>query len=565
VEGLDAANAGSNQLTQGLGRASVGSGQLADSTSAVSSSAGRLIDALEEAREQVVETQGTVRSTKSAMRSGDRKLAEVQSPLKTAEDRLTAAWQALRRMTTGTTDPEYAAAQRAMREASEYLSGTDPETGEQPNPSYSGVGSAITRAQRQFDLGLYLAKKMGQSNNEAATSADKLSEASRELDQGIQSLADGALKMSEGVADLTADGEELTPALQRLSEGTEALAAGLGRLGVRAGDLSGGLDAGARGSGSLASALQRIGLSLNSQSDSGSQLDRLREQSPRLFRSGYFYLAGLDGTNPNQRNQASFMIDLDQGGHTARMMVIPRYLATTPEGKETLDRVRGDARELAKATGAEVVVGGLTASQLAIDDILRDRTAIARIALMLVTLLVLIPVLRSLTIPILAAFLNLLTVSASLGMLALMFDGSLLGGPGYVDSAIIPATMMVIFGLAIDYEVFIFARMREEYLRTGSPAAAIENGLTQTAPVVTGAAFIMIAVFLSFSVSTFVTLRNFGVAQATAVFIDAFIVRLIIVPAAMRALGKWSWWMPRWLDRLIPGGGSVSGREKAVH
>jgi len=103
--------------------------------------------------------------------------------------------------------------------------------------------------------------------------------------------------------------------------------------------------------------------------------------------------------------------------------------------------------------------------------------------------------------------------------------------------------------------------MREEYLRTGSSLAAIENGLIQTAPVVTGAAFIMIAVFLAFSLSSFVTLRNLGVALAISIFIDAFIVRLIIVPALMKALGKWAWWMPSWLDRLIPGGGSLPGPE----
>jgi RND superfamily putative drug exporter len=176
--------------------------------------------------------------------------------------------------------------------------------------------------------------------------------------------------------------------------------------------------------------------------------------------------------------------------------------------------------------------------------------------MMLVTLIILIPVLRSVLVPLLASFLNLLTVFASLGVLALLFNDSLLGGPGYVDAANVPATMMVIFALAIDYEVFIFARMREEYVRTGSPTAAVDNGLARTAPVVTGAAMIMITVFLCFSVSEFITLRNFGVGQATAVFIDAFIIRLIVVPAAMKAMGKWSFWMPGWLDRLLPGGAS---------
>lgn len=566
VEGLGAAHTGSDQLTQGLGQASTGSGRLADSTSTVSSNAGRLADALEKAQGQSAEAQGTVRATKSAMHSGDRRLTEAQDPLKAAEDRLAAVWQALQRMTTGATDPEYASAQRATKEASEYLSGTEPESGERPDPSNGGVAADIARAQRQFNLGLYLAKKIGDNNSKASSGVGKLADASRKLDRGIQSLAEGASQLSEGVAELSQDGEQLPPALQRLSKGTEALKTGLGQLGAKAGELAGGLDTGAQGQGTLASALHRISSGLDAQSgDSGSKLDRLREQSPGLFHSGYFYLAGLDGASPGQRKQANLMIDLDEGGHTARMMVIPRYLATTPKGRETLGRVHDDARELARATGAQVIVGGLAASQVSIDHALRDRTALARITLMLVTLLVLVAVLRSLIVPILAMFLNLLTVSASLGLLALFFDNSLLGGPGFVDAAIIPSMVMVIFGLAIDYEVFIFARMREEYLRTGSSIAAIENGLVQTAPVVTGAAFIMIAVFLAFSVSNFVTLRNLGVALATSIFIDAFIVRLIIVPAAMRGLGKWAWWMPRWLDRIVPGGKSLPGPEKAAH
>lgn len=566
AQGLDAAHTGSSQLTQGVEQASTGSGRLANGTSVASSSAARLADALGKAQGQVAETQGTVSSMESAMHSGDKELAEVQGPLGTAEERLSAAWQALQRMTTGTSDPEYASAQRATREASEYLSGTEPETGERPDPTYGGVGTGITRAQRQFGLGLYLAEKMGESNSKASTNAGKLADASEKLDQGIQKLAKGASQLSEGVGDLAKNGNELPPALQRLSHGTEALESGLGQLGVKAGELAGGLATGAKGQGSLVSVLRRINSKLEAESGKhGSQLDELREQSPGLFHSGYFYLAGLDGASQGQRNKANLMIDLDQGGHTARMMVIPRYSAVTPQGRETLERVRDDAQHLAKGTGAAVVVGGLTASQLSIDHALRDRTVLLRVILMLVTLLVLIPVLRSLIVPILAMFLNLLTVSASLGMLALFFDNSLLGGPGYVDSAVIPTTVMVIFGLAIDYEVFIFARMREEYLRTGSSLAAIENGLIQTAPVVTGAAFIMIAVFLSFSLSSFVTLRNLGVALAVSIAIDAFIVRLIIVPAAMRALGKWAWWMPQWLDRLIPGGRSLPGPENAAN
>jgi RND superfamily putative drug exporter len=555
VEGLRASNTGSERETEGLLRVNEGTEKLAKSTSTTRDGTGRLVKALEKAKKKVAETQGSVQSTKSAMRSGSERLAEAQAPLGTAEARLTAAWQALQQMTIGATDPQYASLQRALREARESLRGGDPESEEPAATATTGVAGAISRAQREFDLGLYLAKKIGAGNVEASESTGKLVKSSRRLDRGMRSLTDGVSKMASAIAELSAEGGKLSPALRRLRAGTESLAENLGQLGGGVGGLASGLGGGALGAEHLVKALDRLHGGLGPGSGTGgSPLHRLQQRSPNLFRSGYFYLAGLDGSNASRRGVANFAIDVGHGGHTARMMVIPRQPITTSRGKQTYDRVRSDAQAFTRATGTDAVVGGLSSNQLVIDQALRDRSALARIAMMIVTLLVLIPVLRSLIVPVLAAFLNLLTVAASLGILALLFDGSLFGGPGYVDSSVIPAAMMVIFGLAIDYEVFIFARIREEYVRTGSPTAAVDNGIARTAPVVTGAAVIMIVVFLCFSISEFVTLRDFGTAQATAVFIDAFVVRLIVVPAIMKRLGRWSWWLPKWLDRLLPGG-----------
>jgi putative drug exporter of the RND superfamily len=554
AEGLRASNNGSARETEGLLRVSEGTEKLSKSTSSTRDGTGRLVEALEKAKDKVAETQGSVQSTKGAMRAGTERLQEAQGPLGAAEARLEAAWGALEQMTTGASDPQYATVQRELREARETLSGTSLES-EEPTPTTAGVAGAITRAQREFDLGLYLAKKIGAGNIEAGESTGKLVKSSRRLDRGMQSLADGVSKMASAMAELSAEGGKLSPALQRLRAGTESLAQNLGRLGGGVGSLASGLGGGTLGAERLVRALGRLHGGLGSGSEARpSPLSRLQERSPNLFRSGYFYLAGLDGSNASRRSIANFAIDVGHGGHTARMMVIPRQPITTSAGKETYDRVRSDAQAFAGSTGTAAVVGGLSSNQLVIDQALRDRSALARIAMMIVTLLVLIPVLRSLIVPVLAAFLNLLTVAASLGILALLFNDSLFGGPGYVDSSVIPAAMMVIFGLAIDYEVFIFARIREEYVRTGSTTAAVDNGIARTAPVVTGAAIIMIVVFLCFSVSEFVTLRDFGAAQATAVFIDAFIVRLIVVPAIMKRLGRWSWWLPKWLDRLLPGG-----------
>jgi RND superfamily putative drug exporter len=562
---LQKTSTGSSRLSEGLGRADKGSGQLAEGTTKASTGAGRLADGLEQASEKTAEAAGSAELLKNAMRSGDDRLGETQAPLRSTEERLAAAWQALQRMTTGRADPEYAAVQGALEEAELRLTGKDIRTGEQADPSYAGIGSGINRAEGQFGVGLYLASRMDKSNRQASDGMKKLADASARLDRGLQRLVIGSRQVSDGVGALARGGEQLSPALQRLSQGAQRLSGGLGLLETGAGRLASGLGTGAEKSKQLTGALDRVENGLEGPGAGDSGLAQVQRRSPGLFRSAYFILASLDGSPPEKRNQLVSLVNLDRGGMDARMLVIPRDDPTTEQAQETKERLEVEAEELARETGTEVVVGGIAPSEIDVNDTLREQAPLMRIVLSLVSLLILIPVMRSLTIPILAALFNLLTVSASFGILSLLFDGSFLGGPGFVDASVIPATMMVMFGLAIDYEVFIFARIREEYLRTGSTTAAIKNGLDRTAHVITGAAIIMISVFLAFSVSEFMSIRNFGVAQAIAVFIDAFLIRLIVVPATMGWLGKWCWWMPRWLDRLLPGGSATGAGRGEVY
>jgi putative drug exporter of the RND superfamily len=554
--GLTKTSAGSGQLVRGLGRVDDGSGELSEGAAKASTGAGKLADGLAKAREQTGEIVGTARLFTNAMRAGEERLDEVQAPLDNTESQLAAAWQALRRMTTGRADPEYTAALRAVEEANRNLTGNDPATGERADPSFAGVGAGIERADGQFGVGGYLAARLGKSGRQARTGVGKLAKASARLDRGLGRLADGSSRLSDGIAALAQGSERLSPAMEKLSEGAERLAGGLGQLESGAGQLAGGLGTGAEKSELLSSGLGRIGDGLREGrgGDSGPRLSELKQGSPGLFRSAYFTLASLDGSDPARRSQLTSLLNLDRGGSNARMLVVTRDPPTSPDARAVKDRLETEAKALAHETGTEVVVGGIGPAEMDANREFRDQAPLMRVLLSLVSLIVLIPVLRSLTIPILAALLNLLTVSASFGLLALLFNGSLLGGPGYVDAIVVPTAMIVMFGLAIDYEVFVFARMREEFLRTGSTKAAIENGLDHTAHVVTGAATIMIAVFLAFSISEFITIRNFGIAQAIGVFVDAFIVRLVVIPALMGLLGRWCWWTPRWLDRLLPGG-----------
>ncbi len=552
AEGARNASTGSAQLSDGLGRASTGSGELADGTAESSAGAGKLSKGLAKAAKNSSESVSSSRVLKNTMRSGSAWLIGLHGPLKSTEEQLAAARQALEAMTEGRADPQYGPALAAVNTASRGLTGLDPASGEPVDPSFEGVDAGIAHAENQFNLGTYLANRIGKNGRQGRDGLEKLSRSSARLDRGLSRLAKASDQVSEAIARLSHGGQELSPALVRLSRGTEHLAGGLGEVQDGAAGLASGLSSGAQRSKLLSGSLQQIHSRVEQQQESSS--DSQLAGSPGLFRSGYFYLAGLAGAKPKQRSQSALLVNLDQGGSAARMLVIPRSDPTSSEARELNDRIRADASDLARQTGTEVVVGGETLKTIDIDTALRDSAPLARLALCLVTLIVLIPVVRSLTLPIVAALLNLLTVGATFGLLSLLFNNSLLGGPGYVDTTVVPATIMLIFGLAIDYEVFIFARMREEYVRTGSSAAAITNGLAKTAPVITGAAMIMITVFLVFSLSSLATLRNFGVAQALAVSIDAFIIRLVVLPALMRAMGDWCWWMPGWLDRLLPGG-----------
>jgi putative drug exporter of the RND superfamily len=549
ADGLGVADSGSARLAGGLDRAREGSAKVANGAASASAGAARLAAGLDRAREQTGAVLSSARVLENAMSSGDRRLTEVDASVEAAVTRLATALSALRAMTSGRSDPRYGEALAAAEGASASLTGVDPGSGEAT--SSSGVTAGVESARGQFSLGLYLSKRLDKSGRKATDGITKLARGSARLDRGLERLATGSRAIDGGIARLAVGGRELPSGLGRLGSGAEQLASGLDRIHGGSAGLAAGLGGGAQKSELLTGALDKIQAGVKRQGGKG--LGGATAGSGDLFRSGYFYLAGLDGSSPERRAQAGFLVSLDRGGRAARMLVIPRHDPSADGAQETRLRLEDEADGLASDTGTSVFVGGATPLQLDADSAYRGQSPLTRLALALVTFLILVPVLRSLTVPLAAAILNVLTVAATFGFLALVFDGSLLGGPGFVDTSVIPATIMMIFGLAIDYEVFIFARMREEYERTGSVAAAIDNGLERTAPVVTGAAMIMIVVFLAFATSSFFTIRGFGVAQAVAVAIDAFLIRLIVIPALMRALGRWAWWMPRWLDRLLPG------------
>jgi RND superfamily putative drug exporter len=200
-------------------------------------------------------------------------------------------------------------------------------------------------------------------------------------------------------------------------------------------------------------------------------------------------------------------------------------------------------------------VAGFPATLNTYSHITRERMPYAIAAITLATFLVLILVLRALPLAAIAVGLNLATVGVAFGILTLLThvpDGWPLGGRTYIDAVGATTIFGIVFGLSIDYAVFLLVRMREHYDREGNNAAAIEFGLEKTARVITGAAVIMLAVFIAFAGAPIATVSQLGVGLTVAVILDATVVRIVLLPALMLLIGDRVWWLPRSLDRVLP-------------
>jgi RND superfamily putative drug exporter len=179
-------------------------------------------------------------------------------------------------------------------------------------------------------------------------------------------------------------------------------------------------------------------------------------------------------------------------------------------------------------------------------------------AVVLLSFLLLTLVFRSVVVPLKAALLNLLSIGASYGVMVMVFQWGWGAGIIGLESTVpivsfIPMFMFaILFGLSMDYEVFLLSRVRGEYAVTGDNDASVVRGIASTARVITSAALIMISVFLGFVLGDDPAIKMFGLGLATAIFVDATIVRMVLVPATMKLMGDANWWIPGWLDRLLP-------------
>jgi RND superfamily putative drug exporter len=246
---------------------------------------------------------------------------------------------------------------------------------------------------------------------------------------------------------------------------------------------------------------------------------------------------------------------------TGTAAAVIAYPTTSPQSAQTsslVSRLRDRTiPPIERSTGARIFIGGATASQIDFSHILATKLPLFIAVVVGLAALLLLVVFRSLVIPPQAALMNLLSIGASLGVVQAIFERGWLSGlfgvqKGPIDAFIPVIAFAIVFGLSMDYEVFLISRVHEEWEARRDPSAAVTEGLARTGRVITAAAAVMVAVFGAFAISGTRVLAMFGLVMATAVLLDALVIRLLLLPAVLQLLGRTTWTLPSWLERRLP-------------
>ena len=277
-------------------------------------------------------------------------------------------------------------------------------------------------------------------------------------------------------------------------------------------------------------------------------------------------LITVDGADKQQLG--TFVQKLNSTDGIAMAMPIPvksdtvslvmLYPTTSPQDEATTTLVHTLRNDVIPSANVSAKVGGWTAGQVDFADYLSQRLPLLIAIVLILSFILLMAVFRSVLVPLKAVFMNLLSVGAAYGVIVAVFQwgwfGSIIGidKPGPVEAWAPMFLFAIVFGLSMDYEVFLLSRMKEEFDRTGDNTTAVADGVAATARVITAAALIMVCVFAAFVLGDDRQLKLFGLGMAFAVFIDATVVRMLLVPATMELLGDRNWWIPKWIDRVLP-------------
>jgi putative drug exporter of the RND superfamily len=579
--GADRAGEGAQMIANGLNRATSGSGRAINALDRFAKGTTRLSKGLEFAILGAFRIKITLRDTiipnlrfnplrrartleRTLSEEANENLPGLIAPAQVADQQLKDALARLQAMTVGKTDPEYAAALEAVRRASAAVSGVDPLTGTPYDPvpatpevePYTGLPAELVALQEKLLEEQDNAKEVKFWLITTRNQLRGVLEGSEKLEEGLRELRAGSNRLAAGAERLAREAKRLGDGISRLSSGTVALVKGLDELGGGAEALEEGLLAGFDESAPLESGLEEASVQvIDGRQRIRRQAGRVARSTPGLFNSGYFVLSALDGTPPATREAISETIDLRKGGQAATMLVVSEYSFNTPGSIRLNERLNDETAQLAEKANLETGVAGGAAQLNDYSRVTRERIPWVVAAITIATFLVLMVVLRAVLLAAIAVLLNLLTVAVAFGVLTLLFnvpDDWPLGGHSYVDA--VGATMIfgLVFGLSIDYAVFLLTRMREHYDAHGDNAAAVEFGLGRTAGVITGAAAIMMAVFIAFSAAPIATVSQLGIGLTVAVILDATVVRIVLLPALMLLLGDRVWWLPKPLERVLP-------------
>ncbi len=481
-------------------------------------------------------------------------LPRLLKPAQETVERLQAAEAKLKEASGG--DPAVAAALEEVQAALAAMTGTNPATGTHYEEGYAGMVAEIEALERRLGHDGDEAHKVATFIHSTIVEMHRVSNQMGHLIEGLYKLHKGTNTLAHGANKLANAAGGLGEGLERLSSGTTALVKGLTQLSGGAESLEQNLAEGVTKSEPLETGLEEASVQvLEGKAKIHRQTTKVAEQTPGLFNSGYFVLSALDGTPPATRDKVNQTINLDRGGQAATMVVFPNYEFNSPGSIALNRKLDAAAGELAQNASLETGVAGSAALLNDYSKIIRERIPWIVAVITLVTFLVLVVILRAVLLAAIAVGLNLLSVGVAFGILTILFHVPAdwpLGGHEYVEGVGACMIFALVFGLSIDYAVFLLSRMRERYEAGDDNATAVRFGLEKTARVITGAAAIMLAVFVVFAGASIATVSQLGIGLTVAVVLDATVVRIVLLPALMLLLGDRVWWLPRPLQRVLP-------------
>jgi RND superfamily putative drug exporter len=482
-------------------------------------------------------------------------LPQLESHAEEADRQLGAALLEFQKMSEVPDDPHYSSALSAVQAAQNAIAGETASSSGETESRNSGLsaelqdlGANVLHAtERAGKVASGLIGRLGELEEAGSLSArlvgglNQLEHGGQSLDSGTRRLARSTSALADGLPRLSRGATALSGGTEKLALGTSSLASNLGHAYTLSHPLGPGLHKAARQSTSGGASLQR-------------QSRRLRQLSPGIFNSGYFNLSALDGTPVSVRSKVERVVNLNSGGQAARILVIPKYRSHTAGSVALDNRLRASTPQLGKRIDGTAGVAGGPAEFNDYARTSKSSLPVVIAVVSLVTFLSLVIILRALLVPALTVLLNLLSVAAAFGVLALLSElpsGAPLGNWEYIDTIGAIAIFAIAFGLSIDYSVFILVRIREDFDRHGDNAAAVRFGVQRTGRVITGAAIIMVAVFATFATSSLTIVSQLGIGLTVAILVDATIIRLVLLPALLLLIGERCWWLPAPLGRLI--------------